>query len=416
MGFFSKSPPPTAESASWIYLISPGSGPDEWNVWKRIDGKIVNAGSTPLRGKAFAHTATCWPAASTLTLPVWIAEGGDAAKIIGLELEARGAIRPGDFAAFAFDEIAREDGRRLHAVHLLRDGKSNHPHLPVRWFDAITRWLPVQSDAIHLWLENGSICYALTRGKNVVFADTLRNAEPTDTDFRSIRRVIQRLQGEGVLAATFASIVAFTPAAPAWKETARRTFPGLAFREVDRHPTPPPTLHDIPSTRVADFRNAAKIRAKARTTALALAAIVAVLAMLTGIRFAREVAEIRHLETTIAAQSAEVDRLVGIARDWQVVEPALTPSFYPLDILRDCAAQLPDTGARLTVFSVDGPEVVLQGEAASHPAAFSFAESVKKSGALAQYEWEIPQPNLLPNNTASFQMRGTRRSNEKTGL
>ena len=418
MGFFSRSQAgaETAKPAVWSYLISPGATPDEWETWKREGSALGKTKSNSLRVKEYSQAVACWPATSTMTLPVWIAEGGDAEKIVALELEARGATRAGDPVTFTLDETVKENGRRLFAVHLLRNGKAVFIHSGARWCDASIRWLPAEKDAIHLWLENGVACYALTRGTNIVFADSLRNTEPTASDFRSIRRVIQRLCAEGVLTTAPSSMIAFAPAPTGWREPAQRIFPHLRFGEVERQPTPPRSVRDISSTSVTDFRNAAKFRSKARAGVLALAAVLTIFASVAGIQFAREATEIRRLEATIEVQRTDVDRLVGIARDWQVVEPALTPKFYPLDILRDCAAQLPDTGARLTLFSVNGPEVVIQGEAANHPTAFGFAESVKKSTTLAQYEWEIPQPSLLPNNTASFQMRGTRRSNEKAGL
>jgi len=390
-------------------LILPAAEPEQWETWKIDAGAFAPAGGPRLRPADFARTAFAWPSRDAITLPVWIAESGDAEKIVALELEARGLSRPGETPAFALDEVAREDDRRLVAVHLLRESGVPSPFPRARWCDAAVRWLAVESDALHFWQENGAICYALTRGRKVVYAESLRTAEADDACFRAIRRVIQRLQAEGVLQEKIAALVLFAPLPSSVQEHVRQAF-ALPLRTGEREPILPEALHDLPSSDIVTARRNLQTRGKIRMAAFGAIALLLALAITAGGRLAYEMAEIRSLEAGITAQSDEVNRLVGIARDWQVVETALNPQFYPLDILRDCAAQLPETGARFTAFSVNGPEVVIQGEAASHPAAFSFAESIKKSPALAPYAWDIPQPVMLPNNTASFQMRGTRRS------
>lgn len=394
-----------------VSLASAVSG--EWETWRRDAGDAGAFEKTEESRVPRAErerAAFAWPTGDTITVPIWIEDGGEAEKMIALELELRGLTRTGDTPAFSFDEILHENDRRLFAVHLLRDARTACAFPGAKWCDTSVRWLSTGENALHLWVENGSVCYALTRGKHVVYAESLRTSEPAESDFQAIRRVIQRLQIEGVLPQNLSSAIIFDPAPPALEAHARKILALKVEFRSERAPNAPATRHDLASLDVAIARQKSRTGKRVRLTAVGGAVFLLLVGLIAGFRFYRDIAEVRSLEARIASEAGEVDRLLAMANDWQAVETAVDSRFYPIDILRDCAAQLPPAGARLTAFSVDAGVVAMQGEAENHPAAFSFTENVRKSPTLVQYNWEIPQPSLLPNNTASFQLRGTRRT------
>lgn len=398
-----------------LIAVLPASESGKWQVVRHEDGResVAIEDQPGIRKSENGRTVFGWSCREVITLPVWIADSGSAAEMIALELELRGLGRPGKAPIFGSDEVLKENGRVLYAVHLLVAPNTVTPVPGAGKCDAAARWISVEPDSLHFWKEQGSWVYGLTRGKILVYTESLRTAELSETVFAGIRRVIERFRSEGVLRDSLVNAWFFDPVESGDLESARNLLEVPARQSERRPPVVPSEILDLPSNEVVESRKKRGQFAQIRLGLLAAAALVLVLALVAAAALVRDYRELKKLESQIAGQTDEVSRLIGIAKNWQVIESAVEPPYYPLDILRDCAAQLPETGTRFTAVSIDGPEIIIQGEAATHPAAFLFADNLKKAPALADYEWEVPQPTMLPNNTASFQMSGLRKTREK---
>ncbi len=80
-----------------------------------------------------------------------------------------------------------------------------------------------------------------------------------------------------------------------------------------------------------------------------------------------------------------------------------------MEILRQVVESLPPQGIRLTIFDVAPERITVEGEAISASHATKYFETVSQQAGMADIDWQMPPPALLPNNTARFQIVGTSR-------
>ena len=116
----------------------------------------------------------------------------------------------------------------------------------------------------------------------------------------------------------------------------------------------------------------------------------------------------RRLESGLAANKALVEEIRTTSHRWDLMEAAVEPEAYPVEQLLRCVKVLPPSGVRFTLFAVNGRKVTIQGEAKGAPAVFTYFDDLKRSKDLAGYRWKMPQPRLLPNDNAEFQIEGER--------
>lgn len=409
-------PSPTSRKPSTQIAVLPASEGDRWDIYRFEGGtpSQITVDEPRLKPADAERAVIGWSVRQAITLPVWVADSGESREMVALELELRGLVKSGDEPAFGLEEVVRENGRTLYAVHLLANLRAKSPVKGAARYDVRLRWFPVEADAIYFWKEAGNWAYGISRQGILLHAQSLRQPELTGESFREVRRAIERFLSERVLVAPPPVIRFFDSAGNETLDEAGRILEATVQRAERRNPQPPKTAIDLPSTSIREWRERHRRAGQLKRTGLVAASILLLIALGAGGLLVHQQSQLAALQAEIDGQSDEVSRLMDIARDWNVIEPAVNPTYYPLDILRDCAAQLPENGTRLTAATISGTEIVLQGEAVNHPAAFQFADNLKNSPALAAYIWEIPQPTLLPNNTASFQMQGLRHSNEES--
>jgi hypothetical protein len=95
---------------------------------------------------------------------------------------------------------------------------------------------------------------------------------------------------------------------------------------------------------------------------------------------------------------------------WRDLLPALDPKLYPLEVLFQVAAALPEDGVRLTLFQMSPREVMINGEVTSIPVALRFQEAVTQNQDLAEFfDWTSDQVVPTGKSNFKFQMRGVSR-------
>jgi hypothetical protein len=112
------------------------------------------------------------------------------------------------------------------------------------------------------------------------------------------------------------------------------------------------------------------------------------------------------LETGLKANAGTVDRLSETAARWQAVRPAVDPAMYPMECLRACVQVLP-AEVRLTQFQHAPQKVLVMGEGKDAASIVRFFNAVKADPFLKQWTWAMPQPQVMANNHAQFQLEGT---------
>lgn len=172
--------------------------------------------------------------------------------------------------------------------------------------------------------------------------------------------------------------------------------------EVDRA-LPSPAWNLLPH-RVVTMRAASVRRRAIRAGALAVMSLV--LAAVGGMawHYARLSDKAAELRDGLARVESDVMAAASTAALWQEMRLALEPELYPIERLYQATRLLPDEGVRLTVFEQRGTGIVLSGEASSTPAAIKFANDLKRSPEWGGYTFEIPQPKIMPNNSAQFRV------------
>jgi hypothetical protein len=63
---------------------------------------------------------------------------------------------------------------------------------------------------------------------------------------------------------------------------------------------------------------------------------------------------------------------------------------------------------RLTQFEHNAGRLLLMGESKDATSAFKYLGNIQADPYLKKWTWSMPQPQLLPNNRAQFQLEGIR--------
>lgn len=117
-------------------------------------------------------------------------------------------------------------------------------------------------------------------------------------------------------------------------------------------------------------------------------------------------AQLAAVEKKIASVQDDLDFVASRQSRWLALAPAIDPSRYPVDILRELHACIPSPEIRFTRFSVSGGGFQIEGEAPTVAAAVEYAERVKSSEGLSAFQITAPNPTILPNEHGQFRIFG----------
>lgn len=390
---------------------------DGWQKWSEdADGVWALRGEAPELPDLQPETGglIAVPARRAFSLAVWLpADDPEIFRDLVLtQLEIRGlAGRSREAASFSWEEITRADNQVLMHVTVLP------AHLaPGCWHDEVVDYvvspscLPLDSDALTIWREHGAWIAAVTRGGRLLHFQALAEQEPGASMALEIWMMLSPLEAgnmiEGEPPVVFYRQAGDPLDLSAWNESA--TSPALV-RDF-----PPPVRPNVslpPAPLAVRNLQAQKIKS-ARQQRLMFAAAFAYLALvllLAGYTFrlhwqARKLqAEINRDAPAVAATKEAMDQ-------WNILQPAIEPSAYPVEILHQVARLLPKDGVRLTLFETSLNRVLIQGEASTLAAALKFQDDLKKNTDLeALFDWDAEGPKQLPNGSTRFQIDGTRR-------
>lgn len=394
-------------------LVLPGSG--RWEIWPA--GANGTAGSGAPQGvdspsAAPVDRVACigLPARYLHALPVWIVKS-DAAPVgamIDAQIERRALGAPTAGAPQSTRLVADEPARQLHLATVLS------PSLPQEIcvgraprFEPTPALYPLPADRLVLWIEEDRFVAAVSRGEKLAYFQALGSGTLDDTLIAEIRCLLLGLSAEGVLTRCD-GVVMWEPVSEE-RRSALQSALKLPVEFAPRpHPRLPAEVSDLrpPSVRLEQSA-AARRRRAGRWIALAGAVYLVVLASF-GVRAFLKYREILALRAELAKDAPEIAAVRETAKRWKSLEPALNPDHYPIERLFQAATLLPPEGVRLILLEQRGPALQLTGEARNAPAAFEFLEKLKKAPAWSAYRWQMPQPKLLANGSAQFQIEGSR--------
>lgn len=359
------------------------------------------------------------PARRTFSLALWIpAENPEVFQdLILTQLEMRGlAGRLRDNTTFAWQEIVREGNEILvHATILPANLAPRYWHGDVTDYAVSASFLPLDSDAITIWREQGGWVTAVTRSGKLVHFQSLATPDPGPAMALEVLMMQAALEAGNMIGENL-PIICYRQTGDIldlaeWNKSTQTPIELREFPPPIRPETPPGCM----PLAVRDLQ--AQKAKNARLHRLAFAVIAAYLLLvflLAGRTFwlhwqaQQRQAAINRDVPAVAATQETMDK-------WQALLPALEPSTYPLEILYQTSRLLPKEGVRLTLFETSLDRVLIQGEASTLAAALKFQDDLKKNADLAAlYDWSAEGPKQLPNGSTRFQIDGTRRGSSTT--
>lgn len=116
--------------------------------------------------------------------------------------------------------------------------------------------------------------------------------------------------------------------------------------------------------------------------------------------------EVTSLEKELKGRAPELSVIRQAFAKWKLLESSINPDDFPLEILFRSSASLPPDGVRLVDFEQKEGVIRLAGEASSSTLAFQYFEKVKADETLKNIHWDMGQPDIMPNNSVQFVIRG----------
>lgn len=354
------------------------------------------------------------PARRAFSLAVWIpADDPEIFRDLVLtQLEIRGlAGRSREATSFSWEEIARADNQVLvHATVLPAHLAPGYWHGDVVDYAVSPSCLPLDPDALTIWREHGAWIAAVTQGGSLLHFQALAEPEPDASMALEVWMMLSPLEAgnmiEGELPVVFYRQAAEPLDLAAWNESAAT--PAM----VRDFPPPVRPRVPLPSAPLAVRNLQAQKARSARQQRLVFAsafAYLAIVVLLAGYTFSLHW-QARKLQAEIDRDAPAVAATREAMDQWNILQPAIEPSTYPVEILHQVARLLPKDGVRLTLFETSLNRVLIQGEASTLAAALKFQDDLKKNTDLeALFDWDAEGPKQLPNGSTRFQIDGTRR-------
>jgi hypothetical protein len=88
------------------------------------------------------------------------------------------------------------------------------------------------------------------------------------------------------------------------------------------------------------------------------------------------------------------------------MQPALEPKLYPMVLMSQITAILPPSGVVIRKFQFKTDSIDMRGDARDASTAIQFLEELKKNKDLGRWDWNMPQPTVRDNKTASYNIQG----------
>jgi hypothetical protein len=390
------------------HLLRPAA--ESWELW-RLGGEdktsLLQTAKTLEEIRQTSNTIFAFPVCALFHVPVWLirTEQDFLRELVSIQIEKRGLIQGStDETIFGTDICTKTGTHILCRITVLPKDlyTIQVPTWPEK-FDLAARFYPFSGNSVVLWRELEYIAAAFVDDGKPIHFQTLTQNELSSEAIHEIHLLALLLESQGLIKRP--SKISF------WGEfTDEELKLAQPYFQVIKETLPPPITPrtDLDLT-PASIREIKKDRLRQenskKTTTLAAAAYLVfflIISAYIGVRYIQK----NIISTEITQSADEVERVTKIKNIWKVLEPILDPESSPLEVLYQTARLLPKEGVRFTSFEMDTSTVTIQAEASSFPDASTFTQKVKENPQLSIYSWEDPNPILLPNNKAQFQLLG----------
>ena len=406
-----KRPTPSKKAESKTLLLPTVEG---WALWEfsSKEAPHLKQSVSQLTELTFSEkTIFALPARYVFSLPLWLSTEDKTLlpDLIFTQLERRGLlIRSREETVMNYQIIKVEEGKTLVLTMVL---PSQLPETllqdTVDTYDVSCRFYPLAANHLTLWREAGQLVAAFTHNENLAHCQTLSASEVNMATLQELFCLYLELESEQVVREIngIALWGDFSPQEIQQVKTIFQVTPQVSAMPSPRLPEQifsliPHKIQQAKLLQVKEARNKKILQGVLVGYGLFLVLWIGQLLFFYGQAY--------WIRREVKKNAALVQSLKESSARWTALGTALQPERYALEILYQCASLLPEEGVRFTLFEVTESGVVLRGEASSVAAASSFSEKLQKNNQLVGYQWETPSPQILPNDTAQFQITGTR--------
>jgi hypothetical protein len=383
---------------------------EDWELWTFSNTKraqFVRRIAKP--AEAPGETIVGLPVRQAVTVASWVATEDRTLvpSIVELQLEQQGLIQRNGSRSVPDIRILETQPEKSLALAtvLLPDLDPDLAFESAIQFEPAGFTLPLAQDRLCLWREQGRLAIAVTRERNPIHLQILGEITIGPEMIHEVRCVLLHLEAQR-LCGSLLGVVAWGDFSD---DEIGQLQQGLQLR-VSRESFPPPSFPATPSKLLPSEVKALHVRRGRRRRIqrllLVVAAVyVAAIASLVGY-IAWQRFQLSLLRKQLASDLPTVQAIQATADEWKKVEWAVDPQLYPVEILYQVAALIPEQGMRLTAFEISKGKLSIRGEASGAAGAFKLAEDIKASPSLKLFHWQMRSPSLRPDGRAEFTIEG----------
>lgn len=385
-----------------------------WSLWRQ--GRVI-AGEADLGDllKSRHDVIVAVPVAYCTTFSQMLPTQDDSVfeDMVFAQVEKRGlAETAGRGIPFDFHKVEEEGGRTLLSVDVLSS------ELPEAWCSSAAAayfpsarllGLPVENDVM-LWREHGRLVLAasvhgrITATIQMGASDQLDGALAQEVNLISLSMQAEGSVGENPRLALLGD----------FSRDERSAFEKNLVMSVEHHPILVSRLgaggaehmDRLLPLPVRGERGRKQRAHKRNAVVMAVFALYAIIGTLLWVYSLQTKKKIENLEQQVEGNRPQVRKIEEAARQWQELAPAFDLKRYPLVQLNEVTRLMPPSGVLIREFETKGSSVRIRGQARDAQIAFQFEEDLKSSEFLGQYQWNMPQPKVEKNNTATFEIQG----------
>ena len=402
-------------------------GPEEWEAWSVEGGAVqcVGTAETPQKLRTSPGATVALPSRLFFSVPLWIPveEGIPPRDLAKIALESKNLLGANPEAAiWAMEPIRTErvtrpgqeepGTRQLEACVVLSSSIEEECILEQAGrYEVAGRVLPPPEggSGVVLRKELGRWVLDFYFGNKWLHTQPLLARVLDAGAAAELKTLLAQLEGEGILQRLDLFVFRGDEAEAG---SLLSPLPCVSHRE----PRMPPSLSahpwDLQPPILTERRMASADQAKKKKYLRAgiltyLGVVVSALAY-----FFIPHIQLKVLEGKLRAIQGDAGKIREASMAWREAGALVNPKMNAFELLWQASRPLIEKepgeieGVRLTAFEYNSKHVFLTGEGKDLEQTEKYFAWVKKEPMLTAYQWNHPQPRLLPNGNAQFQLEG----------
>ncbi len=316
-----------------------------------------------------------------------------------------------DGTVFDYDVFEQREGETILVVHVLRkDLPDDLIHTNAAGYAPSSLLRERPADGCFLWQEHKRTILAVFHDARLVHTQVLSGVGDIGAaTAQELNLTLMSLQADDVMEGTLPSgcVVSIGDVPREQQEE---------FSEKLRIPSTF-TENSTPESRVKVRERLtphpvilARKRRRSLKRNLLIAAAALVVYALIGFYVWQDAVKTREKIAALEKQNAIIEPDVQLIQmeeqRWVVLEPAFDMKFFPVVQLSRVTSALPGSGVVVREFRTSGKSIRIRGQARDVALANRLLEDLNAMDEFASYQWNMPNPRVESDNTATFEIEG----------